>query len=215
MYEQRIKGMIVLPLFCLFYLIFCAILYAILYFVYRYGGNDMETATVVFSWAASAIGILGFLSVVIQQILFYKRDSKTMDRIEKSISSGHGKLETRMEREHRELDNKMECGNDKVLSAIVDVDKRLIQEFADQKAKQTYLQGNERVVMESIDNLKAFAGVLADLKKENVQLKEQNRVLMIENRSQQEKIKSLEQQSEHRRGFSSEKPYDMEHEPEL
>ena len=181
----------------------------------------METATVVFSWAASAIGILGFLSVVIQQILFYKRDSRTMERIENSISSGHDKLETRMEREHRELDTKMERGNDKVLSgndkvmsAIADVDKRLIQEFADQKAKQTYLQGNERVVMESIDNLKAFAGVLADLKKENVQLKEQNRVLMIENRSQQEKIKSLEQQSEHWREFRSEKPYDMEHEPE-
>lgn len=222
--NEDYEGRLVLPIFFLLYLVFCDILYALIQ--YAYGGNSMEQTTEIFSWTVSAIGILGFLSTVIQQILFYKRDSKTMDRIENGVSAGHKDLNDRMEREHRNLNDQMERGNsqllqdvgtanEKILSAIADVDKRLIQEFTEQKAKQTYLQGNERVILESIDNLKAFAGVMEELKKENVQLKEQNRVLMMENRNQQEKIKSMEQQLEHQRGSNRKRPYDMEHEPEL
>lgn len=184
----------------------------------------MESATVVFSWAASAIGILGFISVVIQQILFYKRDSKTMDRIEGSISSGHDKLErnqcgmesrmesrmesghsgleNRMERDHRRLESRMErehsgleSEHGRILTAITDVDKRLIQEFTEQKAKRTYLDGKESIISESISNLMSFSGIMEDLKKENVDLKEQNRTLAAHNQILQEKILSIEKES--------------------
>lgn len=217
-------GAMVLPLFFLFYLIFCDILYALL--LYAYGGNSMEDATVVFSWAASAIGILGFLSVVIQQILFYKRDSKTMDRIENGVSSGHDKLERRMEHEHEEIANHLKSrneglqelvseGNDKILSAITDVDKRLIQEFTEQKAKQTYLQGNESAILKSIDNLKSFADIMTNLRMENMQLKEQNQRLVIQNEHLQEKVEKLENNQSRQRSVRQQRGLDRGEEPEM
>ena len=179
----------------------------------------MEEATVVFSWAASALGILGFLAVVIQQIIFYRRDSKTMDRIEGSISSGSERLEQghngirdRMEREHQDI---RALVNDKVLPQITDIDKRLIHEFAEQKAKQTYLQGNEHVILESVNNLKAFADVMSDLKKENLELKEKNRELAAENRLCQERIGMLERNQRKQQSFRDGQRHEMEQELEL
>lgn len=197
----------------------------------------MEDATVVFAWAASATGILGFLSTVIQQVLFYKRDSKTMDRIEMGVFSGHsdlndrmerehGVLNDRMEREHRELDERMELeneklqklvsmGDDKILSAITDVDKRLIQEFAEQKAKQTFLTGKESEILHSIDNLKSFADIMTNLRKENVELKDQNQKLVIENVLLQEKMKELGQQRSSLQDVQRPEIQDIDREPEL
>lgn len=162
---------------------------------YNSGGNGM--VGIMGEIIAAIVAAAGIATTVISQILFYKKDSRTMDEIKRNIASGHERLENqneRLENQNEKLQSQLNHKQEYLTAEHKELsrDHREIKEVVNEiRTKQEH----EIRLQEKLRDIVPDAGMLKDgiekICRENAQLRTDMSNLQDEIKRLQERNQKL------------------------
>ncbi len=166
------------------------ILFICSYYQYR-GESQITMSEKVILLLTAVASFFSLLATVLSQILYYRKDSRTMDEIKSGVSSGNAKLCDRLDTEEKSL-----AADHKDIRDIArDIRLYQEQELELQKSIRNTVpdagmlkDGIEKICMENAQLRTEMAG----LKQEMVKLQERNKKLVKQMQRQQYHSQDLE-----------------------
>lgn len=212
-----------IAVFC-FYVASCSgIIY--LYLRTQEEANMSENVLSAISVITAITGLIGFIAVVVQQIFFYRKDSRMMDRIDSGVSQGTKDVQNQMKDEHQDIKNTIIGQNQRIYDATADsshriedkisqINQLIYSEISSEKMKYEYLQGNESLIKQYVDGLGVFAEIMADNKVQYTKLQERCRYLEKEIEKRDKELEQYKSRGEKPRSNQIKNP-DIEQEIDI
>lgn len=154
------------------------------------GGNQMRNIdwVEVAGVASAVVGVFGFISVLVTQVLFYKKDSEKMSAIHTDVNHGKEKLDERVEneckdlsQEHKDISKNIQLVKEVIRDDIYTVKEKVGEISAFQQKEEAIRQEAAKYMPKEENLVKLVQEVF-----------ENNKKLMKENNHLQQIIKEKE-----------------------